>query len=243
VPTTAQLTFTNTGLVPFYGGYQPKRHGVKLPNSVAYARGTVLGEKWGVNAVYTVTLGTQSSGSFTLTVGANTTAGIPFNATAAAVQTALTGLASVGANNATVTGAAGGPYTVTFQNALGAQAVTMTGSGAALTTPGNFSVASAATGSAGTPGTFTAYAVGNTDGSQVPRAILEHDCATDASGNVTLGPTAGGSEWGQTQPYASAFFAGDFATGELTGLDPAGIAAAGWRLVNGNVAAGVVRLP
>lgn len=142
MPTTPTLTFTNTGLVPFYGGYQPKRQGVKLPNSVTYARGTVLGE--------------------------------------------------------------------------------ITAS----------------------PGTFKAYASGAVDGSQNPKAILEHDCATDASGNITLGPTAGGSEWGQTQPYASAFYAGDFATGELVGLDATAITnSGGWRLLNGTVTSGTIRLP
>jgi hypothetical protein len=45
-----------------------------------------------------------TGGTFTLTVGANTTAALAWNASAATVQTALTGLASVGANNATVTG-------------------------------------------------------------------------------------------------------------------------------------------
>ena len=244
MPTTATLTFTNTGLVPFYPGLTPKRQGVRLPANVTYARGTVLGERSGANAVWTVTLGTQSSGTFTLTVGANTTAGIAYNATAAAVQAALGGLASVGANNVTVTGAAGGPYTVTFQNALGAQVVTLTGSGAALTTPGNFAITNPTPGSAGTPGTVSAYAPANTDGSQVPRAVLEHDCATDGSGNVTIGPAAGQSEWGQTQPYASAFFSGDFATGDLTGLDANALAVQpSWHLLNGTLTSGILRLP
>ena len=45
-----------------------------------------------------------TGGTFTITVGANTTGAIAFNATAATVQAALVGLASVGAGNATVTG-------------------------------------------------------------------------------------------------------------------------------------------
>ena len=45
-----------------------------------------------------------TAGTFTLTVGANTTAALAWNASAATVQTALTGLASVGTGNATVTG-------------------------------------------------------------------------------------------------------------------------------------------
>lgn len=142
MPATAQLIFTNTGLVPFYPGHTPKRHGVKLPNNAVYARGTVIGE---------------------------------------------------------------------------------------LTA---------------TPGSFKAYASGNADGSQVPKAILEHDCAVDAAGNITLGPTAGGTEWGQTFPYASAFFSGDFATAELTGLDATALTnQPAWHLINGSLTVGVLRLP
>lgn len=248
MPTTAVVTWSGTGLLPMYP-QDVRRHAVRLPANVAYQRGTVLGELWGANAVYTVTLGTQSSGTFTLTVGANTTAGLAFNATSAAVQAALTGLASVGAGNATVTGNNGGPYTVTFVGARGAQPVTLTGSGAALTTPGNFSITAPTAGSAGTPGTFAAYAAGNTDGSQIPRALLEYDAATDGSGNITPGLTAGSAEWpGYTWQSVPALFSGAFACGDLTGLDanclaPQSTGGGGWRLLNGNIANGVVLLP
>jgi len=85
--------------------------------------------------VQTVTItGGPTGGTFTLTFGANTTSGIAYNALASAVQTALQALASVGASNALVTGAAGGPYTVQFTAALGqANQAQMTASGAGLT--------------------------------------------------------------------------------------------------------------
>lgn len=51
--------------------------------------------------------GTPTGGTFTVTVGANTTSGIAWNAAAATVQTAIAGLASVGAGNVSVTG---GPF-------------------------------------------------------------------------------------------------------------------------------------
>lgn len=240
MPPSATLIFTNTGLVPFYPGYTPKRMGVRLPNSATYVRGTVLGEKIGRDAVYTVTLGVQSSGTFTLTVAAQTTAPIAFNAPAAAVQAALSLLSTVVAGGVVVSGAAGGPYTVVFLS----QAVTLTGSGALLTTPANFSVTQVTAGIAGTPGTFAAYASGNTDGSQAPKAILEHDCAVDASGNITLGPAVGASEWGQTYSAVPAFFAGDFSTAELTGLDATALTnQPSWRLINGSLTSGVLRLP
>lgn len=70
---------------------------------------------------------------FQLAFGANTTAVIPnavgAPAPAASVAAALQALASVGAGNVDVAGADGGPYTVTFVGALGAQNV------AAMTSP------------------------------------------------------------------------------------------------------------
>jgi len=67
-----------------------------------------------------------------LPYGGQTTAGIAFNATAAAVQSALVALTSIGAGNVAVTGA--GPYSATFTGALASQPIaTMTGSAAGLT--------------------------------------------------------------------------------------------------------------
>lgn len=88
----------------------------------------------GTNEVQSVTLTSATGGTFTLSFGGQTTAAIAFNAAASAVQTALEALSTIGAGNVAVTGAAGGPYTVTFQNALGATDVAqMTASGALLT--------------------------------------------------------------------------------------------------------------
>ncbi len=72
-----------------------------------------------VNEVQTITLANATAGTFTLTFGANTTSALAYNVTAALMQTALTGLASIGANNATVT-LSGLVYTVTFVGALAA---------------------------------------------------------------------------------------------------------------------------
>lgn len=62
--------------------------------------------------------GAPTGGTFTLSFGGNTTSAIAYNASAAAVQAALEALASIGAGNVSVSGAAGGPYTVTFVGAL-----------------------------------------------------------------------------------------------------------------------------
>jgi hypothetical protein len=73
----------------------------------------------GTTAVQTVTLsGTPSSGTFTLTFNNATTTPINYAAAASAVQSALEALSTIGTGNVTVTGSAGGPYTVTFAGQL-----------------------------------------------------------------------------------------------------------------------------
>jgi hypothetical protein len=92
-----------------------------------------------VGKTYVVSLGGPSSGTFTLTYGGQTTAGISFNATGATAQTAFQLLSGIAAN-ATITGAAGGPYTVSFLGPLLNDGLSLTGSGAGLT-GGTFAVA------------------------------------------------------------------------------------------------------
>jgi hypothetical protein len=91
-----------------------------------------------VNEVQTVTItGGPTGGTFTLTYGGQTTATIAYNATAAAVRTALGAISSVGgAGNVAVTGGPGPttPYVVTFKGTLGMTDVAlMTASAASLT--------------------------------------------------------------------------------------------------------------
>jgi hypothetical protein len=90
-----------------------------------------------VTTQWTATLGTQSSGTFTLTWGGNTTTAIAYNATAATVKSALVALDD-GYTSAdwTVSGSAGGPYTITPPHASA-----VSGSGASLGTPGTFVIA------------------------------------------------------------------------------------------------------
>jgi hypothetical protein len=70
------------------------------------------------NEVQTLTEGGSGLTSFTVTFGGQTTASIAAAATAAQVQSALEALSTIGVGNVTVSGSAGGPYTVTFQGAL-----------------------------------------------------------------------------------------------------------------------------
>lgn len=87
--------------------------------------------------IQTVTVtGTPTGGTYTLSFGGQTTAGIPYNATAAQVRTALEALSSIGAGNVTT---AGGPHpgtavTVTFVGTLANTNVAqMTSNSAGLT--------------------------------------------------------------------------------------------------------------
>lgn len=100
----------------------------------------------GTAEVQSVTItGGPTGGTFTLTFSGQTTAGIAFNAAASAVQSALNALSNL--DGVTVTGSAGGPYTVTFPADMGnvaqmtADATGLTGGTApavnvATTTPG-----------------------------------------------------------------------------------------------------------
>lgn len=101
---------------------------------------TALG---GATEEYLVTLGTQTSGTFTLTATENgvqrQTATNQYNATAANLKSALVALDDGhDAADWTVTGSAGGPYTVKPP-----KGVVVTGNGASLGTPGSFVIAPA----------------------------------------------------------------------------------------------------
>ena len=79
----------------------------------------------GVNEVQTITPAPAvlTSGDFTLSFGGATTGPIPFNAAGADVDAALEALPTIGSGNVIVTGAAGGPWTVTFTRDLAKQNV------------------------------------------------------------------------------------------------------------------------
>jgi len=105
----------------------------------------------GTAEVQTVTVtGVPTGGTFTLTYAGQTTAPIPFNATAAQLQAALENLPNLNPGDIVVTGTA--PYQVTFTSELG-NVGQMTASGAGLTggtTPG-VTVATTTPGAAQTP--------------------------------------------------------------------------------------------
>lgn len=130
------------------------------------------------NDVQTVTInGGPTGGTFTLAFTDNTgtvqttapiTAGVSLP-TAATVQTALLALSNIGSNNVAVTGSAGGPFTVTFQQSLGATLLpilghtdSLTGGAApnvsiAHTTPGVGTIAITGANASWPTSTFTAH--------------------------------------------------------------------------------------
>jgi hypothetical protein len=98
-----------------------------------YRVGTPTPTGSSTNEVQTVTItGAPTGGTFVLDFGGQPTTDLAFNASTAAVQSALQALSTVGAGNATVTGTAGSSYVVTFAGALAANNV------AQMTAVGNF---------------------------------------------------------------------------------------------------------
>lgn len=129
--------------------------------SVAGLKATItVGD--GANATWTLTFGgtPASGGTFTITTPQGTTAGIPFNATAAQVQAALEAITGIGVGNVLVVQTSGGPLpaagvmTVTFRRALGGTIVTPVTAAAGGLTGGAPTITPASTIS-GAPATVT----------------------------------------------------------------------------------------
>lgn len=95
-------------------------------------KGLIISNDNAEQEVDTVTItGSPDGGTFTITVAGQTTSALVYNAASSAVQTAVRALSTVGGTLATVTGDAGGPYTIIFDTLLGA--MTVSASGTSLT--------------------------------------------------------------------------------------------------------------
>jgi hypothetical protein len=81
---------------------------------------------------YTLDMTAPTAGTFTVTHDGNTTSALAYDLTAAAFQTALEGLASIGAGNVTVTELTD-VYTITFAGTLANTVQTITVDGSSLT--------------------------------------------------------------------------------------------------------------
>ncbi|MFD8496332.1 hypothetical protein [Amycolatopsis sp. NPDC059657] len=120
--------------------------------------------------VQTLTVGGSGLTSFTITWNGQTTSSLVAAATAAQVQAALEALSNIGVGDVTVTGSAGGPWTVTFGGALADTNVA-----AMTTTPtGGTGVVNVATTTAG-------GADGSADGTEVFAGFLMFRVAAPAS--------------------------------------------------------------
>jgi len=246
--TQPSVTYSQKKLMPMYDAELARERSVNIKASQTIAAGTILGESLGTNAVQTITITAATGGTFTLTFGGQTTTALSYAATAAQVQAALQALSSIGAGNVTVSGSAGGPYTVTFVEALGnapVGAITYTDS---TTGAGHgIGVAQTTVGVTVTPGTFAAYDSGNSDGTQIPKLLAVYDMTSDANGYIYLGtasgplpPLAGGSV-GLSAP---AYVCGVFATADLVGLDSNAVTLLNARFETGTLAdGGIVRIP
>ncbi len=105
------------------------------PVYLSVTDGTLTDTNPATDEIQTVTItGSPTGGTFTLTYDGQTTSAIAYNASAATVQAALEALSNIGPGNVSVSGSAGGPYSVRFINELEETNVSaMTASGASLT--------------------------------------------------------------------------------------------------------------
>jgi hypothetical protein len=237
--------YTFNVLRPTFAPHLAVARGVRLPVGGPvgvggkYAAGVVLGAvttATPANEVRTLTVAgspTTMTGFWTYIAdktytGPATTnsSGLP---TAAQMQAALDPI--FGPGNTAVTYASN-VFTITFQNVLGSVRI-----GGKLTftptfTGGSSPSATLATSTQGTAGVgqYDTYASGNSDGTQVPRALLERDYLSDPQGGYVTehGPTG--------EPYSpAAFVGGYFRCGDLTGLDANALSnnAYGFRLAEG----------
>lgn len=96
--------------------------GAVMPTIVGTQAPASWNEGTAQNEIQTLTVtGSPTGGTFTLTFGVQETGNIAYDATFGDVEAALEALSNIGIGNVNVTGGAGGPWVVTFVNALGNQ--------------------------------------------------------------------------------------------------------------------------
>jgi hypothetical protein len=248
MPLIPNTYLSNAKLEPVYDADLARERAVAIKASQTIARGTILGEIAGTNAVQTVTLGGAFAAGDTVayTFGGQSTAALAYNASAATIQAASQALSTIGAGNCLVTGLAGGPYTFTFVGALGYQVVgAITTTPVSVSTTGTATVVQTTAGATLGPGVFAAYASGHSDGTQTPKCILRYDVITDSNGIITLGTTsANASPLADGNPLTTVpvFVSGVFKTIDLTGLDSTAVTDLLMRFESGNLTnGGIVR--
>ncbi len=246
MPLSAYDTFTQSELTPTMFPERMLKASLPVAANQHLAKGCVVGivTSASVNDVQTLSQASATGGTFTLTFGFGssfTTAPIAYNASAAAVQSALQALPNIGSGNVTCTGGALGSAGVvcTFAGLLANQPQPLfvvnnsglTGSGAAVT------VAHTTQGVAS--GSIVPYLSSNSDGSQTPIGLSTVEVATDPQGNVTFGSLPTGNGFGSVRHVAPVAIAGYFNSADLTGLDSNAVSKLG-RLIQGTTSVGVL---
>lgn len=237
MPTAAQIRFSgNTRVMPFYKADRAEEQSVALAPSTTYAKGTVLGQitSAAVSDVQTVTVDASTHSTITFTnLPGGFTYTAPQDITPAALQTALNAL--LGPNSVVVTGTyaagSGGTYIITAGTGLGGEPLAVIGVSGTFVGGSSPAVANVhTTTGVGPTLAFRAYASGNTDGSQIPKAILQYACTTDYLGNITIL-----GEFGQTWKTAPAWMSGYFRIQDLVGLDANAVTLLAANIVSGTL--------
>ncbi len=142
---SAGLSLTNSIIESSYRdglriqGSNPTVTGDSFLNNLSPAISMDLASQPVINAatnyIQTVTItGSPTGGSFTLSLGGQTTTAIAYNASAATVQADLQALSTIGSGSITVAGGNGGPYVCTFTGTLtGVTEALMTANASGLT--------------------------------------------------------------------------------------------------------------
>lgn len=104
----------------------PPSTGITAENAITAAAQDVGWQNVSATSeVETITInGSPTGGQFFLVFGDQATTALAYNAASSAVQSALRALTAIGSGNVTVSGSAGGPYTVTFAGSLANKAIT-----------------------------------------------------------------------------------------------------------------------
>lgn len=147
----------------------------------------------GNNEIQIIILGgtAATGGTFTLTFDGQTTGNIAYNASAATVETALEALSNIGSGDATVSGSAGGPWTVEFTGALAGTNVALMTIDVSNLTGGVNEVQTISSPSNPTGGTFTLTFNGQTTGNIAYNASAATvETALEALSNIPSGSVA-----------------------------------------------------
>lgn len=241
------LSYSGEKLLPLHKPELADEMPVNLAPNTRFRRGQIIGQITGsASAVQTITLtGIPTGGVFTLLVRDPRSGGwaqveIPYNASAATVQGLLQ--AQYGTNLTVTGGPLPGAVTVTFNGALANIPINQFELYSNALTGGTNPGATLATTTQGRSKSTWAPALdASADGSQVGRAVIAYECATDSAGWATLGPYAIEGYAGQVTKDVPAYIAGYFDTKKLVGLTATQLTNLG-KLVNGTMADGEIRI-